>query len=309
MKKNFIKVVGSMLCALLLLGTLSVSAADPAEETAAETVDPEKEADISELLMPVYLVVEGPDELYTILNGQYPIDGSVSAGDVVADLLSEYHPDREIVGLEDGYIASIDGVSAGTFGGWDGWLYAVKYYTLVPSENGVAAQMSIDIPTVGINDYAIIAPCQILLYYGEFDDSFAGVTYAEDGTLQLVTFTAVYDENYVLTSFETAPLAGGTFTFEEIIVNEDGSVTIGEPIVFTADENGLTGIDATFSQLPNGTYFGSAGKQSDVTAEVNGETVSKPEVVRSSDVYVVYNEPDPEEEFIKKVELLLIGMM
>jgi hypothetical protein len=241
-----------------------------------------------------------------ILSGMYPTDSSVSVGDVVMDLMSKNHPEKELIGISDGYITSVDGLASGIFGGWDGWLYLVKYGII--GEDGLL-RFYTDIPSVGIYDYKIKTVCQIVLYYGDFDDSFAGYSKTENGMIKLVSYTPVYDENYTLVSFNETPLAGGSFDLKPVITDKSTSeVTLGKTISFKSDENGLTKLDYEFRAVPNGIYYGSVGKQSDVAATVNNETITKPEVVRYSSIFIIDNKPLYKEIFKKKVELLLIGM-
>lgn len=231
-------------------------------------------------------------------------DETVTAGIAIADALDKAGVSFE--SMENGYITSVNDISAGMFGGYDGWMYAVKYYTL--NADGTI-QMYIDIPSVSANDYKITSNCQIVLYYGDYGIPFAGFTVTEDNLIKLVSYSPVYDENYKLVSFEEAPLAGGTMVFNQF--DPEGEIdNPAEPFVFTADENGMTAVDGNFKAVPNGTYYMSVGKQVEATVETGDSekiTASKPAAVRSSDVYVVFNEKSPEEIKREKVELLLIG--
>lgn len=312
--KTLTRILAVSLSLLMLLGAVAVSADDsalliaaPTEEETEAVVTVDEELDIAFDVYPVFLFVEGPDAMLASSVAYYPADGSVTAGDVIADQLAIFYPELEVVGLEDGYISSLGGVAAGTFGGWDGWLYEVEYYA--PDENGEIVRY-IDIPAVGVNDYPIVDSCIIRLYYGDFDIPFAGFVVTEDNQIKLVSYTAVYNEDYELVAFDESALAGGTFTFVEVTYDEEtGEEILGETYVFTADEDGLTELDVDLTALPNGYYFGSVGAQSEETAEVGDAIITKPLVVRNSDYYYVENEPDPEELFQEKVSLLLIGFM
>ena len=294
--KNIARILSVLMLVTLVLGAVSVSADDtlliaPAPGSSDEII----------VTYPVYLVVEGPDSIYDILMGNYPIDGSVSAGDVIADLLADY----DVTGLEDGYVTSVNGLAAGTFGGYDGWLYLVKYF--VPNEEG-AIEMYVDIPAVSVSDYAIRSSCSIVLYYGDMSENVVNVTATEDGKLQLVQCAPVYDENYSLVSFDISPLPEGTFTFRQILTDEKTGETSVSPdvITFTADENGVLPLSVNMEELKNGLYLGSAGKQSDVSAAVDGEEITMTEVVRHSDLYIVYNEPKFP-EYKRKMMCMLLG--
>ncbi len=148
----------------------------------------------------------------------------------------------------------------------------------------------------------------IVLYYADYGAPFAGTIVTEDEMVGLVTYTPVYDENYNVTSFTEASLANGQFTLTAYTVDENGETVIGKSYVFESDENGLTKLHKDLREVPNGTYFGSVGKQSDKTAQVGDQTISLPEVVRYSDVFTVDVHPTPEELFKQKIFFLMLGM-
>ena len=338
--KKTMRFISALLSSLLICGAVAVSADDTAasETTAeepvsvevtdetevadeAETTDETEVADETEtsdeteapvdteaVEIPVFLAVEGPTENYLLTVGNYLNDGSVSAADVIADATELAVPGTEIVGLDEGYISSYAGVESGIYGGYDGWLYAVKYFEIDEAGNLTTI---IDIPVVGIDDYAIDTACLIVLYYGDFDLPFADYVFTEDGMVQLNAYTAVYDENYMLVDFEGAPLAGGSFEFTPVYTDEEtGEITYGEKIVFTADENGVTELDAEFKALENGYYIGSITKQSEETYTVGDAELTKPEVIRMTDFFVVYNEPEEVvDDTVEKVNIVLIGML
>ena len=337
--KKTMRFISALLSSLLICGAVAVSADDTAasETTAeepvsvevtdetevadeAETTDETEVADETETSdeteapvyteateIPVFLAVEGPTENYLLTVGNYLNDGSVSAADVIADATELAVPGTEIVGLDEGYISSFAGVESGIYGGYDGWLYAVKYFEIDEAGNLTTI---IDIPVVGIDDYAIDTACLIVLYYGDFDLPFADYVFTEDGMVQLNAYTAVYDENYMLVDFEGAPLAGGSFEFTPVYTDEEtGEITYGEKIVFTADENGVTELDAEFKALENGYYIGSITKQSEETYMVGDAELTKPEVIRMTDFFVIYNEPEEVvDDTVEKVNIVLIGM-
>ncbi len=267
---------------LLLLGAIGVSAED------GLLIAPNPMAG-----QPVFVTVEGPDELNTIVSGNFPVNGSVTAADVVGSLLSYYHPDREITVDEYGNVVSVDGVENGLFGGDDGWHWAVKYHTFLP--DGSLMQY-IDIPTVSMFEYPILTSCSVLLYYGDPADGFALVTSTEEGRIQLQRKLPVYAENGELIAFDTEPLAGGTFSFRRIDEDEQGNTVFGPTFAFVADENGVLELDAAMTKLPNGTYFGSAGIQTDDTAKIGAAEFTRPGVVRASDLYIIENEEPVIEE-------------
>ena len=299
--KKFARFLAVFVSVMMIFGAVSVFADDSEVVTTA--------ADDEELVIApapvenatVFVTLESSDGLSYIGSGDFASDGSVSAGDVAKTLLV----DHKLEGLETGYISAIDGLGAATFGGWDGWMYAVKYYVADEAGN---VSLYIDIPNVGLNDYQITGSCVIVLYYADYGAPFAGTIVTEDEMVGLVTYTPVYDENYNVTSFTEAPLANGQFTLTAYTVDENGETVIGKSYVFESDENGLTKLHKDLREVPNGTYFGSVGKQSDKTAQVGDQTISLPEVVRYSDVFTVDVHPTPEELFKQKIFFLMLGM-
>lgn len=99
----------------------------------------------------VNLRIEGPEACY--LNDTFEIakDSNVCQLISYADEVSD---DIEVVGADAdaGYISEVNGIAAGSFGGWDGWYYAV---------NSV-------VPNVGVNDYTLNNNDTVVLYYGEY---------------------------------------------------------------------------------------------------------------------------------------------
>lgn len=285
--------------------------ADTTETTPVETTA-EDEADLineeDEDVALVFVDIEGAEGNIALTSGTFAKDGTVTVADVLK-AIDEADDTLEITGIDEGYITTVNGLTAGTFGGYDGWMYAVKYYTAL--EDGTIG-MSIDVPMVGVGDYKIEDSCVIVLYYGDYGIPFAETDVDENGMINLVTYTPVYAEDYSVSDFTKAPLAEGTFTFVPVSTDEEGNEVLGDAIVFTADENGVTTLSADMNELPEGIYYGYVGKQSDKIAV--GETeMTKALVVRYADIYVVVKEevvePEPDTTEEDKVQMLLIGMM
>ena len=217
--------------------------ADTTETTPVETTA-EDEADLineeDEDVALVFVDIEGAEGNIALTSGTFAKDGTVTVADVLK-AIDEADDTLEITGIDEGYITTVNGLTAGTFGGYDGWMYAVKYYTAL--EDGTIG-MSIDVPMVGVGDYKIEDSCVIVLYYGDYGIPFAETDVDENGMINLVTYTPVYAEDYSVSDFTKAPLAEGTFTFVPVTTDEEGNEVLGEAIVFTADENGVTTLSA-----------------------------------------------------------------
>lgn len=285
--------------------------ADTTETTPVETTA-EDEADLineeDEDVALVFVDIEGAEGNIALTSGTFAKDGTVTVADVLK-AIDEADDTLEITGIDEGYITTVNGLTAGTFGGYDGWMYAVKYYTAL--DDGTIG-MSIDVPMVGVGDYKIEDSCVIVLYYGDYGIPFAETDVDENGMINLVTYTPVYAEDYSVSDFTKAPLAEGNFTFVPVTTDEEGNEVLGDAIVFTADENGVTTLSADMNELPEGIYYGYVGKQSDKIAV--GETeMTKALVVRYADIYIVVKEeivePEPDTTEEDKIQLLLVGMM
>lgn len=286
--------------------TTETTETTPVETTAEDEADLINEEDEDVAL--VFVDIEGAEGNIALTSGTFAKDGTVTVADVLK-AIDEADDTLEITGIDEGYITTVNGLAAGTFGGYDGWMYAVKYYTAL--EDGTIG-MSIDVPMVGVGDYKIEDSCVIVLYYGDYGIPFAETDVDENGMINLVTYTPVYAEDYSVSDFTKAPLAEGTFTFVPVTTDEEGNEVLGEAIVFTADENGVTTLSADMKELDEGVYYGYVGRQSDKIAV--GETeMTKALVVRYADIYIVVKEeivePEPDTTEEDKVQLLLIGMM
>ena len=134
-------------------------------------------------------------------------------------IYADEHSDAiTVIGAEGAspYITSINGDAAGTFGGWDGWLFEV---------NGVEA-------ATGIGGVELNDGDEVLFYYG--DPYGVGMQYPEvdltdidKHVVRFVSNDTTYDEewNPVVTA---NPVVGVTVTFDgkEFITNENGEIVL-----------------------------------------------------------------------------------
>lgn len=307
--KIFNRILAAALGLCLVAGGAFAVSADDTADIAAPVTD-EETAELEDYNV-VALTIEGTDAtLFSDVEAVLKTE-TVTVGDIIR-MAMENNEDLEVVGVDDGYITSINGLEAGTFGGYDGWLYAVEYFTVEEGEveDLYNVYKTIDVPMVGINDYVITDSCSIVLYYGDYDIPFAGYTVDEEsGMIKLVGYSPVYDENYEIVDFAENALAGGTITLVPVTVDEEGNDVYGDEIVFTADENGITELDADGKAVANGIYLVIVEKDSDVTVEIGDVTLTKPAAVRSTDALSVDNPEEPSEEEIKreKISMLLLG--
>lgn len=125
-------------------------------------------------------------------------------------------------GLDKAYITAINGEEAGTYGGYDGWMYRVNNLE----------------PSVGMDQYALKAEDSVVLYYG--DPFGARDAVSRGGPVQnrptgVIRFTSqdtTYDDNYE-PSTQTNPVKGATVTWK---AGEESAT-------YTTDDNGEIKID------------------------------------------------------------------
>lgn len=140
-----------------------------------------------------------------------PIDFSL--GDALS-YINQSEASITIEGIENGYITSVNGETAGKFGGYDGWYYSV---------NGV-------VPDIGINDYKLQDGDSVVLYYGDYPCQVPKLDLkdAEKGVIKVQSYDSVWyqDKNgeWQSTS-DWAPVIGAE-------LNLNG-------IKCTTDENGV----------------------------------------------------------------------
>ncbi len=161
----------------------------------------------------------------------YDTDLSFNEGDLLIDVLTATLDENDIdyvkeAGQYGAYISSIGGDTAGTFGGWDGWVYYV---------NGAS-------PTVSMADYVLKAGDSILVCYA--DPHGTPATYMpelktmrdENGmvTMSLAATVMQYDENY-------NPLGEVSIPMEGVSVVLDGTL-------YTTDGQGMISLSADDSE-------------------------------------------------------------
>lgn len=120
------------------------------------------------------------------------------------------------------YVSAVNGEQAGTFGGYDGWLYAV---------NGVS-------PRVGIGDYQIEDNDNIIFYYGGYgpDTLIPTITVSPQvvrpGSNFTVTVSATYYD-YISDGNTTQSISDAKLTFngEEYLTNSNGTAILTAPNV------------------------------------------------------------------------------
>ena len=153
----------------------------------------------------VNLRIEGPEACY--LKDTFEIAKDSNVGQLIS-YADEVSDNIEVVGADAGYISEVNGIAAGSFGGWDGWDYAV---------NSV-------VPNVGVNDYTLNNNDTVVLYYGEYP---CYLPIADTSLLTSegkITFTA-------------------TATFGDAVLPIDNMTVYFDGKEYTTDYNGVVVID------------------------------------------------------------------
>lgn len=194
--KNLKKAVSSIAAALIMMTAFSVVASASTE-------------------LDINFRIEGPDSNIYYASLSVPYTGSLTAADAF-DYLDEQSDELEFIGVSDGYISDVNGIGAGTFGGWDGWYYAV---------NNAA-------PSVGIGDYTLSDGDDLVLYYGGYPCQIPVADTSKLDSEGIISFTSndvEYDADFNATQ----------------VVNKvvDATVTVNGS-EFTTDENGEIKIPA-----------------------------------------------------------------
>lgn len=155
--------------------------AQTAEQTDAQTEEETKSARLEEEIE-IELYIQGL-EGYIV---ETPLLTDARYLDLVVEDLAASLDSLSVV-FEDSsygaYLKTVNDVTAGKFGGYDGWLYRV---------NGVE-------PSVSMGDYEVQPKDVVEIYYGdpygEAGFQFPEVVY-EDNVLTVYSMDTVYDENY-----------------------------------------------------------------------------------------------------------------
>ncbi len=103
--------------------------------------------------------VEFPSNIQISIEGpQSTLASGTSIGKNAMEALVKFAAENELAlaGAESNYITKIGQISAGNYGGYDGWMYAVQ-------RNNVWIT-----PTVGMTDFKLSDSDRILVYYGDF---------------------------------------------------------------------------------------------------------------------------------------------
>lgn len=187
----------------------------------------------------VSLRIEGPEACY--LYDTFEIEKDSNAGELIA-FADEVSDDIEVVGADKGYISEVNGISAGSFGGWDGWYYAV---------NGIA-------PNVGVSGYTLSDNDTVVLYYGEYPCYIPQADTSLLASEGKITFTAkaTFGDAVLPIDNMTVYFDGNEYTtdYNGIVVIDEGQVTFGNHSL-QVEKYGYSGAPAVCRYASDYTVF------------------------------------------------------
>lgn len=157
--------------------------------------------------------VEGPDDNIYYGELSVPNDGKLTAADALM-YLDDKSDNVKFVGADNGYITSVNDISSGKFGGWDGWYFAV---------NGES-------PSEGIDTFVLANGDSLVLYYGGYP---CQIPYADtsklnsDGIISFKSNDTEYDESWNPSVVENPVVdAQVTVNGDKYTTDKNGEVTI-----------------------------------------------------------------------------------
>lgn len=193
MKRKTQKIISVILTAMLLCAVTTTAFASE-----SDTIN-------------VTLRIEAPESCLLYQSYEIAVDSTAADLIIYADELED---SISVTGASMGYITDVNGIYAGTYGGWDGWSYCV---------NGVS-------PDFGITDFSLSDGDELVLYYAAYPCYIPQIDTTNLSSGGVITFTAlqtVYDENWT-PIYSTIPLTDMTVFFDETTytTDENGQITL-----------------------------------------------------------------------------------
>ena len=199
----------------------------------------------------VSLRIEGPEACYFYDTFEIAKDSNVSELVSYADEVSD---DIEVVGADKGYISEVNGIAAGSFGGWDGWYYAV---------NSV-------VPNVGVRDYTLSDNDIVVLYYGEYPCYLPIADTSALATEGKITFTAkaTFGDATLPIDNMTVYFDGKEYTtdYSGVVVIDEDQLTFGDHSL-QVEKYGYSGAPAVLRYANDYTVFVDTKNTNDVNLD------------------------------------------
>lgn len=199
----------------------------------------------------VSLRIEGPEACYFYDTFEIAKDSNVGELVSYADEVSD---DIEVVGADKGYISEVNGIAAGSFGGWDGWYYAV---------NSV-------VPNVGVRDYTLSDNDIVVLYYGEYPCYLPIADTSALATEGKITFTAkaTFGDATLPIDNMTVYFDGKEYTtdYSGVVVIDEDQLTFGDHSL-QVEKYGYSGAPAVLRYANDYTVFVDTKNTNDVNLD------------------------------------------
>lgn len=199
----------------------------------------------------VSLRIEGPEACYFYDTFEIAKDSNVGELVSYADEVSD---DIEVVGADKGYISEVNGIAAGSFGGWDGWYYAVN--SLVPN--------------VGVRDYTLSDNDIVVLYYGEYPCYLPIADTSALATEGKITFTAkaTFGDATLPIDNMTVYFDGKEYTtdYSGVVVIDEDQLTFGDHSL-QVEKYGYSGAPAVLRYANDYTVFVDTKNTNDVNLD------------------------------------------
>lgn len=199
----------------------------------------------------VSLRIEGPEACY--LYDTFEIAKDSNVGELVS-YADEVSDDIEVVGADKGYISEVNGIAAGSFGGWDGWYYAV---------NSV-------VPNVGVSGYTLSDNDTVVLYYGEYPCYLPIADTSALATEGKITFTAkaTFGDATLPIDNMTVYFDGKEYTtdYSGVVVIDEDQLTFGDHSL-QVEKYGYSGAPAVLRYANDYTVFVDTKNTNDVNLD------------------------------------------
>ena len=181
-------------------------------------------ASAEESFMSISLRIEGINENIYYDTVEIPYNGSLNLKDAILYVDSK-DEGLAVTGADTDYITTINGESASSFGGWDGWLFSI---------NGVNASSAMSSCLLNEND-------KVVFYYG--DPYGVGMQFpsveVKDGKLIFTSKDTVYDENFN-PSVKINPVVSATVSLngKDFTTDQNGEISL-DSVTFKDGANAL----------------------------------------------------------------------
>ena len=231
-------------------------------------------ASAEESFMSINLRIEGINENLYYGTVEIPYNGSLNLKDAILYVDSK-DESLTVTGADADYITDINGESAASFGGWDGWLFSI---------NGVNASSAMSGCLLNEND-------KVVFYYG--DPYGVGMQFpaveVKDNKLIFTSEDTVYDENFN-PSVKINPVVSATVSLngKDFTTDQNGEISL-DSVDFKDGANALQIFKVADNGCPAVLRFAP-----DFTVELKNDSSESPEAPEAT--------PSPDESSESQTE-------